>query len=41
MDGQTKEDGTLTVRDRNDASQIRINRSRCLEYLREQLHLEP
>ncbi len=37
IDGQTKEDGTLTVRDRNDASQIRIDKSRCLEYLRERL----
>ena len=39
VDGQTKEDGTLTVRDRNDASQIRIDKSRCLEYLHEQLRL--
>jgi glycyl-tRNA synthetase len=39
IDGQTKEDGTLTVRDRNDASQIRIDKTRCLEYLRDQLHI--
>jgi glycyl-tRNA synthetase len=35
IDGQTKEDNTVTVRDRNDASQIRIDKSRCLEYLRD------
>ena len=39
IDGQTKEDGTVTVRDRDDASQIRIDKSRCLEYLRDQLHI--
>jgi len=39
IDGQTKEDGTVTVRDRNDASQIRIDKSKCLEYLREKLGL--
>jgi len=39
IDGQTKEDGTVTVRNRDDASQIRINKSRCLEYLRDQLHI--
>ncbi len=39
IDGQTKEDGTVTVRTRDDASQIRIDKSRCLEYLRDQLHL--
>ncbi len=35
IDGQTKEDGTVTVRNRDDATQIRIDKSRCLEYLRE------
>ncbi len=39
IDGQTKEDGTVTVRNRDDASQIRIDKSRCLDYLREQLRL--
>lgn len=39
IDGQSKEDGTVTVRNRDDASQIRIDKTRCLEYLREQLHL--
>ncbi len=39
IDGQTKDDGTLTVRDRNDASQIRIDKSRCLEYLKDNLGL--
>jgi glycyl-tRNA synthetase len=39
IDGQTKEDGTVTVRNRDDASQIRIDKSRCLEYLREQLRI--
>ena len=33
IDGQTQEDGTVTVRDRNDASQQRIDKSRCLEFL--------
>jgi glycyl-tRNA synthetase len=39
IDGQTKEDGTLTARNRDDASQVRIDKSRCLEYLREKLRL--
>ena len=39
IDGQTKEDGTVTVRNRDDASQIRIDKSRCLEYLRDQLRI--
>ena len=39
VDGQSKEDGTVTVRNRDDASQIRIDKTRCLEYLRDQLHL--
>ncbi len=39
IDGQTKEDGTVTVRDRDDASQIRIDKSRCLEYLRDKLDI--
>ena len=39
IDGQTKEDGTVTVRNRDDAAQIRIDKSRCADYLREQLHL--
>jgi glycyl-tRNA synthetase len=37
IDGQTKEDRTVTVRNRDDASQIRIDRSRCLEYLGDNL----
>jgi glycyl-tRNA synthetase len=39
IDGQSKEDGTVTVRDRNDAGQIRIDKSRCGEYLHDQLGL--
>ncbi len=39
IDGQTKEDGTVTVRDRDDASQIRIDKSRCVEYLQDKLGL--
>ena len=39
IDGQTKDDGTVTVRNRDDASQIRIDKSRCLEFLREKLGL--
>jgi glycyl-tRNA synthetase len=37
IDGQTKTDGTLTVRDRNDGSQARIDKSRVVEYLHEKL----
>ncbi|NOS99427.1 MAG: glycine--tRNA ligase [Phycisphaerales bacterium] len=37
IDGQSKEDGTVTVRNRDDASQSRIDRSRCLDYLRDKL----
>ena len=29
----------IALRDRNDASQIRIDKSRCAEYLHEQLRL--
>ncbi len=39
IDGQTKEDGTVTVRNRDDATQIRIDKSQCLDYLRDQLRL--
>ncbi len=39
IDGQTKEDGTVTVRNRDDASQERIDKSRCLQYLRDKLGL--
>jgi glycyl-tRNA synthetase len=37
IDGQSKEDGTVTVRNRDDASQQRIDKSRCVEYLTDQL----
>jgi len=37
IDGQTKEDGTVTVRNRDDASQQRIPKEGCLDYLRDQL----
>jgi glycyl-tRNA synthetase len=39
IDGQSKEDGTVTVRNRDDASQQRIDKSRCGEYLRDKLGL--
>jgi len=39
LDGQTKVDGAVTVRNRDDASQIRIDKSRCLQYLRDKLGL--
>jgi glycyl-tRNA synthetase len=39
VDGQTKEDGTVTVRFRDDASQQRISKERCLDYLHDQLGL--
>ena len=35
VDGQTKEDGTVTVRDRDTGRQERIDKSRCAEYLAE------
>ncbi len=37
IDGQTKEDGTVTVRDRDTGAQERIDKSRVVEYLRERL----
>ncbi|HRX83602.1 MAG TPA: glycine--tRNA ligase [Phycisphaerae bacterium] len=39
IDGQTKDDGTVTVRFRDDASQQRIAKEGCLDYLRDQLGL--
>ena len=39
IDGQTKEDGTVTVRDRDTGHQVRIDKSRVVEYLHE--HLTP
>ncbi len=37
VDGQTKEDGTVTARDRDTGNQERINKSRVVEYLRDKL----
>ena len=37
IDGQTKEDGTVTVRDRDTGSQQRIDKSKVIEYLTEKL----
>jgi len=37
IDGQTKADGTVTVRDRDTGQQERIDKSRVLDYLRENL----
>ena len=37
IDGQTKEDGTVTVRDRDTGGQDRIDKSRIEEYLAERL----
>jgi glycyl-tRNA synthetase len=37
VDGQTKEDGTVTVRDRDTGQQDRIDKSRVVEYLRDKL----
>lgn len=37
IDGQSKEDGTVTVRNRDDASQIRISKEGCMQYLRDKL----
>ena len=38
IDGQTSEDGTVTVRDRDSLEQTRVDASRVLEWIRE--HLE-
>ncbi len=37
IDGQSKEDGTVTVRDRDTGAQSRIDKTRCLEFLREKM----
>jgi glycyl-tRNA synthetase len=37
IDGQTKEDSTVTVRDRDTGAQERIDKSRIVEYLAEKL----
>lgn len=37
VDGQTKEDGTVTVRDRDTGAQSRIDKSRVVEFLAEKL----
>jgi len=37
IDGQTKEDGTVTVRDRDTGQQERIDKSRVVEYLQDRL----
>ncbi len=41
IDGQSKEDGTVTVRDRDDASQIRIPKEGIGKYLRDKLGVGP
>jgi glycyl-tRNA synthetase len=38
IDGQTKEDGTVTVRDRDTGNQHRIDKSRVVEFLQDKLH---
>jgi len=37
IDGQTKEDGAVTVRDRDTGAQEQIDKGRVAEYLRERL----
>ncbi len=39
IDGQTKEDGTVTVRDRDTGAQTRIDKSRVVDFLAEKLGL--
>jgi len=39
VDGQTKEDGTVTVRDRDTGAQQRISKDGVVEFLRERLHV--
>jgi glycyl-tRNA synthetase len=41
VDGQTKEDGTVTVRDRDTGQQERIDKSRCVAYLGDRLRETP
>ncbi|MCG3137678.1 MAG: Proline--tRNA ligase [Phycisphaerae bacterium] len=40
VDGQTLQDGTVTVRDRDTGQQERIDKGNCLLFLREKLNLE-
>ncbi|MFH1419789.1 MAG: His/Gly/Thr/Pro-type tRNA ligase C-terminal domain-containing protein, partial [Planctomycetota bacterium] len=40
VDGQTKEDGTVTVRDRDTGNQERIDKSRVVEYLSDKLSVQ-
>ncbi len=39
IDGQTKEDGTVTVRDRDTGAQDRIDKTKCLDFLRDKLKM--
>ncbi len=39
VDGQTSQDQTVTVRDRDSLQQVRIDKSRCVTYIREKLGL--
>ncbi len=39
VDGQTLQDQTVTVRDRDSLQQVRIDKSRCLAYLKEKMGL--
>ena len=39
IDGQTKEDGTVTVRDRDTGAQERIDEGKCVAFLRGKLHM--
>jgi glycyl-tRNA synthetase len=39
VDGQTREDGTVTIRDRDTMQQVRIPAEGVLAYVRERLHI--
>jgi len=39
VDGQTAQDGSVTVRDRDTLQQVRIDKSRCVTYVKEKLGL--
>ena len=39
IDGETREDGTVTVRDRDTMQQVRIAGDGVLAYVRERLHI--
>ncbi|HCR04683.1 MAG TPA: glycine--tRNA ligase, partial [Gemmatimonadetes bacterium] len=37
VDGQTAEDGSVTIRDRDNLEQVRVDEGRALDWVRERL----